>query len=104
MSLTTRDRGQAHDDSVASQQAANGWAQQYTAGAFDPADPSRKLPLTSAQIAFDVPTRRIDAELDTPQASSASLAKKLQAEGIALHAAEVRRIVEFYALGKKTAR
>ena len=39
----------------------------------------------------------------TPQASPASLAKKLQAQGVAIHAEQVRRVIAFYALEKKTA-
>lgn len=38
----------------------------------------------------------------TPKASPASLAKKLQAQGVALQAQQVRRVIEFYALEKKT--
>jgi hypothetical protein len=38
-----------------------------------------------------------------PQASPASLAKKLQAQGLAIQAGQVRRVIEFYALEKKTA-
>ena len=40
----------------------------------------------------------------TPNASPASLAKKLQARGLAIQAEQVRRVIEFYALEKKTAR
>jgi hypothetical protein len=40
----------------------------------------------------------------TPKASPASLAKKLQAQGLAVQAEQVRRVIEFYALEKKTAR
>ena len=39
----------------------------------------------------------------TPNASAASLAKKLQAQGVAIQAEQVRRVIEFYALEKKTA-
>ena len=42
--------------------------------------------------------------IDTPNASPASLAKKLQARGLAIQAEQVRRVIEFYALEKKTAR
>ena len=40
----------------------------------------------------------------TPKASPASLAKKLQAQGLVIQAEQVRRVLEFYALEKKTAR
>ena len=39
----------------------------------------------------------------TPKASAASLAKKLQAQGVTIQAEQVRRVIEFYALEKKTA-
>jgi hypothetical protein len=39
----------------------------------------------------------------TPNASPASLAKKLQAQGVAIRAEQVCRVIEFYALEKKTA-
>lgn len=67
------------------------------------ASPKRSKPYPEGIRAEHV-IRLLVQMIATPQASSASLAKKLQAEGIALHAAEVRRIVEFYALEKKTAR
>ena len=41
--------------------------------------------------------------IDTPNASPASLAKKLQAQGLAIQAEQVRRVIAFYALEKKTA-
>lgn len=40
----------------------------------------------------------------TPEASPASLAKKLQAQGLVIQAQQVRRVIEFYALEKKTER
>jgi hypothetical protein len=68
-----------------------------------PAPPKRSRPYPEG-IRAEYVIRLLVQMIATPQASTASLAKKLQAEGIALHAPEVRRIVEFYALGKKTAR
>jgi hypothetical protein len=41
--------------------------------------------------------------IDTPNASPASLAKKLQAQGLAIQAEQVRRVIAFYVLEKKTA-
>jgi hypothetical protein len=40
----------------------------------------------------------------TPKASPASLSRRLQARGVAVRAEDVRRVVEFYSLEKKTGR
>jgi len=40
--------------------------------------------------------------IQTPEASVASLAKRLQARGIAINAQQIRSVIEFYSLGKKT--
>jgi len=40
--------------------------------------------------------------IQTPEASVASLAKRLQARGIAINAQQIRSAIEFYSLGKKT--
>lgn len=37
-----------------------------------------------------------------PEASPASLARQLRSQGVALHAQQVRRVIEFYSLEKKT--
>jgi len=42
--------------------------------------------------------------IETPKASVASLTKRLQAQGVTINAEQVRSVIEFYSLGKKTKR
>jgi hypothetical protein len=78
-------------------------------------DQGRPTPAVTARIATDFTRcpegmraetviRLLVQMIATPKASPASLAKKLQAQAVAIQAEQVRRVIEFYALEKKTAR
>lgn len=63
------------------------------------AAPSRRCP---QGMTAETVIRVLVQMIDTPKANPASLAKKLRSQGLALQAQQVRRVIEFYSLEKKT--
>ncbi|MGH7139560.1 MAG: hypothetical protein ACREHD_27760 [Pirellulales bacterium] len=63
------------------------------------AAPSRRCP---EGMNAEAVIRVLVQMIDTPKASPASLAQKLRSQGLAVQAQQVRRLIEFYSLEKKT--
>ena len=61
--------------------------------------PSRRCP---EGIHVETVIRLLVQMIDTPKASPASLAKKLRFQGIGIQVQDVRRVIQFYSLEKKT--